>query len=515
MQKLVTCNIAALTDMGMVRTNNEDALIIADLNAGRPLPHFTQLTYPLDATSLLFVVSDGVGGQENGEIASQLTVLTIKDALIKLPKHISPYDRLVAAVEQANHLVWNEKIAKPELGNMCATATAVLVEGENVFIAEVGDSRAYLIRGNKIVQVTSDQTYVSHLILNGIIRPEQALQHPRKHMILQAIGGDEVIKVAVNMVQLRRADSLLLCSDGLYETVQDQEIADLVEELSPDRACRQLVDLAKERGGPDNITTILAHFDGEGLKTDQSPMKMLPKIEMLSRFNPEEKTEKSHMRTSLLGNVALSIDVNNVLTPQSAPQPQEVYSLSAFPDKMAIIEDCQSMLESLNNLQKLLAFKPDQIKQVAQWLEKIGCQFADLDQLLDHLQYTKEQTLYIEGILNYLLQIFDATEKIDEEVASEPQVVVMAKIYARPGMEEKVRFALSSLIGPTRKEKGCVSYYFYQSATDKCHFISYEIWETQEMFAKHLQTPYIIALQESGADMLARPLEIIFVEPMG
>jgi hypothetical protein len=290
---------------------------------------------------------------------------------------------------------------------MAATVTAVLVDGENVFIAEVGDSRAYLIRGNKIKQVTTDQTFVAMLIARGIIQPEQAVQHPRKHVILQSIGGNEAVKVAVSMFQLKRNDSLMICSDGLWEQVKDDEIFNNITGTSPEVACQRLVDLAKRRGGPDNITVILANFDGDGLKVEHSNKRLTTMIEQLSMYDPEEEVEKSHKRTKLLGSAPLTKDAAESRSKPKTRQLQPVYSLSAFPNKGIIISECQRMLEQISYFQSMLSIKPDQIAQAAEWLEKNGSQFSQLNELMTQLQYSKEQVEYLEKMMEYLLQIFN------------------------------------------------------------------------------------------------------------
>src|SRR5262249_7122365 len=142
---------------------------------GQTLPEACQLTYLPDGVSLLLVVSDGVGGKQCGEVASKMTVLAIKDALVRLPKEISAFDRLVAAVEEANNIVWGEKLINPATKGMAATVTAALVEGNQAFIAEVGNSRAYLIRSGNVRQVTTDQSLVAHMVAKGLIKPEQAV----------------------------------------------------------------------------------------------------------------------------------------------------------------------------------------------------------------------------------------------------------------------------------------------------------------------------------------------------
>ena len=174
--------------------------------------------------------------------------------------------RLRVATEIANERIWNEAQANPELSGMGATVTATIVQDGLVYIAQVGDSRAYLIRGQQIKQLTKDQSFVQMLIDAGAIQPEQAASIPQ-NVIMQALGTQPNVKVAMTTIRLCRNDCLLLCSDGLSNKLGPDEMKQAVEQSDDLKgACRALINVANERGGEDNITVVLARFDGDGLQ---------------------------------------------------------------------------------------------------------------------------------------------------------------------------------------------------------------------------------------------------------
>ncbi|MGH9825502.1 MAG: protein phosphatase 2C domain-containing protein, partial [Blastocatellia bacterium] len=205
-------------------------------------------------------------------------------------------ERMKRAAETANESIWNQAQSNPSLTGMGATLTAVLVEGTSALIAQVGDSRAYMIRGDQIKQVTKDQSLIQLLMESGAIKPDQASSVPQ-NVIMQALGTSPIVQVAITSVQLYRNDYLLLCSDGLSNKVQTEEMKQVVQ-LSPDLAagCRKLVEMANERGGEDNITVIIARFDGESLYSaaESSNNTITGSFEVLSEFSLSE----SHLEAS-------------------------------------------------------------------------------------------------------------------------------------------------------------------------------------------------------------------------
>src|SRR5256714_1206532 len=262
----IQVSVYAGTDIGMHRSGNEDAFLVADLTTGTVGLGPEMSTHPMGERGSLLIVSDGMGGAAAGEVASELAVTTIRETLMESPPDLDTVARLRTATETANERIWNEAQANPELNGMGATVTAVIAQSGLVYIAQVGDSRAYLIRGQQIKQLTKDQSFVQMLIDAGAIQPEQAASVPQ-NVIMQALGTQPNVKVALTTIRLCRNDCLLLCSDGLSNKLGPDEMKQAVEQAGDlKNACRALIDIANERGGEDNITVVLARFDGEDLQ---------------------------------------------------------------------------------------------------------------------------------------------------------------------------------------------------------------------------------------------------------
>jgi protein phosphatase len=213
-----------------------------------------------------------MGGALAGEIASRFAVESVRDRMLELQasptysKYAFP-ERLRLAIELANIHIHYESLTHEEYAGMGATFTAVGIHGEVAYFAQVGDSRAYMIRNGLVRQVTRDQSLVSQLVESGHITEQEAEQHTYKNVILQALGASPHIKVAVNKVSLRDGDVLVLCSDGLSNKVRGEEMMEIVgESATPTEACDALIDLANERGGEDNITVMIARVAEGGLE---------------------------------------------------------------------------------------------------------------------------------------------------------------------------------------------------------------------------------------------------------
>ncbi|HSE38846.1 MAG TPA: protein phosphatase 2C domain-containing protein, partial [Blastocatellia bacterium] len=204
-------------------------------------------------------------GAAAGEIASEMAVTTMRELLSQTTSPTDISEQLRAAAEVANERIWNRSQDNPELSGMGATLTAVLVQGTTAYIAQVGDSRAYLIRRQQIKQLTKDQSLAQMLVDSGAIKPEQMDSVPQ-NVIMQAMGTQPAVKVAMSAVQLFRNDCLVICSDGLSNKLPPNELREMVQDVDDlTDACRLLIDKANERGGEDNITVIIARFDGEAL----------------------------------------------------------------------------------------------------------------------------------------------------------------------------------------------------------------------------------------------------------
>jgi serine/threonine protein phosphatase PrpC len=253
------------TDVGRVRDNNEDAFLVADVESEKSLIASTRQTLTLAGRSLLFAVSDGMGGENAGEVASRLTLTSLLRAAAEERPKVGPAAALRVSVEHANDVVAAASSAPGSTG-MGATLVAVLVEGDQAFIAAVGDSRVYLLRQNQLIQTTQDQTFLQYLIDSNAITPDQIESFPHKNVILQAVGRAPVLDLPLRRLALRRDDVLVLCSDGLTGEVDDEEIRRILTTTAPlDEACRHLIAAANAHGGRDNVTVVLATVHGDGL----------------------------------------------------------------------------------------------------------------------------------------------------------------------------------------------------------------------------------------------------------
>lgn len=264
----VNVRVSARTDVGMIRRGNEDCFMVADLTTGNIGLTPEVSNHRCGALGSLLVVSDGMGGAVAGEIASDLAVNGVREEMARATHVGDVSDRLRHAVELTNRLVWQHAQENPHLAGMGATLTAVLCHDGKAYVAQVGDSRAYLVRGGRIKQLTKDQSLVQLLMDAKAIRPEQANQVPN-NVILQALGTRPDVVVAMTSVDLCSGDIMLLCSDGLSNKVSADEMRDAVVQsgTDPGTACRRLIELANVRGGEDNITALIAHFDGTSLQS--------------------------------------------------------------------------------------------------------------------------------------------------------------------------------------------------------------------------------------------------------
>jgi protein phosphatase len=278
MAELPTINLAlyAQTDVGMVRSGNEDNFLILDLSTGQSWTASEEeptdlLTYSQGYYGSLLAVSDGMGGALAGEVASRMAVETVRDRMLQLQAHdvygkMPFHERLRLSIEEANILINGESQTNPAHKGLGATFTAVAIHNSQVYFGQVGDSRAYLIRQGKIFRITKDQSLVQQLIDAGQITEEEAETHSYRNVILQALGAHNNVNVEVNSLTLCNLDTLVLCSDGLSGKMSQDEIARIVHEAEDFKsACQRLIDLANDRGGEDNITVVVAQFSGNGL----------------------------------------------------------------------------------------------------------------------------------------------------------------------------------------------------------------------------------------------------------
>ena len=247
---------AGLTDVGRKRDHNEDS-------------------YLIDDDLQLYVVADGMGGHAGGGTASRIAVETIDRELrtarqsddnpfrSDVPLQDSPLPDVIRnAVESACQAIFSAAQDDPRLAGMGTTVIALLVKGDQAFFAHVGDSRAYLVRGSLIQQISEDHSLVNEQIKAGMITPEEAKHSRYKNIITRSVGFEEDVQVDVMGLTLQPEDTFILCSDGLANMVDDEEIRQVVEATPLERAPQKLVDLANDRGGDDNITVIVVRAVG-------------------------------------------------------------------------------------------------------------------------------------------------------------------------------------------------------------------------------------------------------------
>jgi len=235
---------AASTDVGLRRKENEDR-------------------YALCPQLGLYLVADGMGGHSAGQVASELAAETALQAIQTLDgAAASLAEKLRYAVAAANRAIFGRAEEQPEYAGMGTTLVAFLADQERAALAHVGDSRAYLIRGRRIRQLTDDHSIVGELLRRREISEDAAREHPHRHVLTRALGVRRLVEPDLVELALEPRDVFVLCSDGLTNHVEDHEIAKWVcggEELQ--ETCEQLIDLANSRGGEDNSTVLLARCE--------------------------------------------------------------------------------------------------------------------------------------------------------------------------------------------------------------------------------------------------------------
>ena len=273
----VRVSVFGKTDLGLTRDHNEDTFLVADLSAGNASLQPDVRNHEVGPRGSLFMVADGMGGAAAGELASAMAAEVIYGHLSSTwtqDEEVSAARfayRMKEAVELANQRIYLYAREHPDVRGMGTTVTAAGVFGDELYLTQIGDSRGYLIRNGVAFQLTRDQSLTQRLVDAGELTEEEAEQSERRNIILQALGPDPRVKVDLSHQQLRRGDTLILCSDGLSGLVRRDEFARIVEK-SPDlpTLCSALIDLANERGGPDNVTVVAVRFDGDGLPVPDS-----------------------------------------------------------------------------------------------------------------------------------------------------------------------------------------------------------------------------------------------------
>jgi len=265
------------SDPGRVRDHNEDYL-------GYRQPEDPALCAE---AGRLYAVADGVGGAQAGEVASRLTIQTLL-AVYYHSTQETPAGRLREAFAAANRAVYEQASQQASNYRMSTTLVAAAIRGQELTVANVGDSRAYLIRDGQMRQISRDHSVVAQLVAKGVLTPEQAENHPQRHVISRGIGTYPDVQVDIFTETFLPGDRLLLCSDGLTEHLADADILAALQEEDPEAGVQRLVDQANERGGSDNITVLvvcaLRAQDGQPASTLPRERKAAPLARRPSRL---------------------------------------------------------------------------------------------------------------------------------------------------------------------------------------------------------------------------------------
>ncbi len=239
-----------ITDTGQIRAQNQDTYDIKLFDADK---------------QGIFVVCDGMGGAAGGEVASAIAVETVVKKItekIKAKMSDSAVKNIMSeAIKCANEAIYERAKKEPALIGMGTTVVCAVRNEDALIIANVGDSRAYVINKNRLKQISIDHSLVNDMLIAGKITPEEAYTHPQKNIITRVLGVDEDVKIDFFEIKTNDDMFLLLCSDGLTNEVSDPEICyEVVNAISEQEACRGLVEIANKRGGHDNITAVLVAF---------------------------------------------------------------------------------------------------------------------------------------------------------------------------------------------------------------------------------------------------------------
>jgi protein phosphatase len=265
-------NVFGMSDMGRVRKNNEDNFVVCNLTTAEVSLTPALRNHRLGPRGTLLLVADGMGGEASGEVASQICATTVPKRLYDNLKSLGTVSEanfvllLREAIEYANQIIYQKAQSDLLFHGMGTTTTAGILFGPHMFVAQVGDSRAYVIRNQQMVQLTRDQTYLNYLAEIGAELPEDPEKDSRKSILTQAVGSSETVDVKVTYTKMWQGDCILLCSDGLYNMVKVPEVLGVLEgKDGPAAKCKTLIQKANEHGGTDNITLILAELSGPGL----------------------------------------------------------------------------------------------------------------------------------------------------------------------------------------------------------------------------------------------------------
>lgn len=269
--KQLRLDVAELSDVGRRRMNNQD-------NLAKRIP---DSQVELDQAGALFVVADGMGGHAAGEIASTVAVQTLTSAYFETPD-IDVLQRLAYAIKRANESILTIARENTEHAGMGTTIVAAVVCQGILYVANIGDSRAYMIRNGKIRQITEDHSWVAEQVRAGVLTESQARNHVHRNVITRSLGTQPNVMADVFVEPVRDHDKIMLCSDGLHGYVEENDIVSIVLDHEPTHAVRKLVDMANEAGGPDNITVTLVHLK----EVPEPSQELLSQLRLIKDASP-------------------------------------------------------------------------------------------------------------------------------------------------------------------------------------------------------------------------------------
>ena len=278
------------TDQGRIRDHNEDYVTFWE-----PDNEAAEVQ-----NGWLYIVADGVGGADAGEVASEFASGRVVDHYLNDNLDAAWGERLWRAMQAANTDLRQMVAERGDDSRMATTMVALIFRGSQVIIGNVGDSRGYLWRHGRIRQITKDQSLVAKLVEEGAITEEEAINHPRKNVILYSLGSEKEPQIDIFEETAEPGDIFLLCSDGLTRHVRDEEIQEILTHQEPVRAGRILIDLANDRGGEDNISVAIMRYDNQGANQPIPSLVAVPESETATGTSTKQARHRMLLYTIIL-----------------------------------------------------------------------------------------------------------------------------------------------------------------------------------------------------------------------
>ncbi|HET9015948.1 MAG TPA: Stp1/IreP family PP2C-type Ser/Thr phosphatase [Thermomicrobiaceae bacterium] len=258
--------VGAASETGTVREQNEDTIYVADPDAGTA-----------QENGVLLAVADGMGGYQRGEVASRLAIDTLQELFYQspIPRTETP-TRLKQAFRQANDRIFEDGSASGEANMMGTTLVAAVIRGHDLTIANVGDSRAYLVRANRLTQISQDHSLVAEQVAAGTMTEQEARESQHRNIITRALGHRQRVDVDVFEIRLLPDDRLILSSDGLHDYLDEGEMVAVSMQVPPEKAAQELVTRALQHESNDNVSAVVAWMAPAGVPTTAAPEELAP-----------------------------------------------------------------------------------------------------------------------------------------------------------------------------------------------------------------------------------------------